>query len=99
MEHAESEMAESEFLEVNDDDMRKMKDKVMKELEEIQEKMEELTVHTSWVLYNFIAIRTNPDLSNAMQHLEEAFLKCKETIEKKGQEVPMESRGEGQKKE
>ncbi|NXS85269.1 SYCE3 protein, partial [Erpornis zantholeuca] len=83
-------MAESEFQEVNYDDRRKMKDDVIKELEDILERMEELTVHTTWILYNFIAIRTNPDLSNAMQHLEEAFLKCKEKIENKCQEVLME---------
>lgn len=49
--------------------------------------------------YDCGTIQTNPDLHNALQHLEDAFLMCKEQMEKKWQEVLMESRDEGQKKE
>ncbi|NXY05834.1 SYCE3 protein, partial [Pteruthius melanotis] len=82
--------AESEFQEGNYDDRRKMKDNSKKDLEELVEKMEELTVHTTWMMYNFIAIRTNPNLTNSIQRLEDTFLRCKKTMEKKCQKVPRE---------
>ncbi|KAM4784470.1 synaptonemal complex central element protein 3 [Cyanocitta cristata] len=90
-------MAESEFQEGNDDD-GKTRENFKKSTEELLEKMENLTVWATQIVYDCIAIRTNPDLTNTMQHLEDAFLRCKEQLEKKGQEVLMESRGEGQKK-
>lgn len=49
--------------------------------------------------YDMVVIRTNPDLANCMRRLEDAFLSCKEEMEKKWQEVLMESKGEEQKKE
>ncbi|NWT81807.1 SYCE3 protein, partial [Lanius ludovicianus] len=61
-----------------------------KDMEELLEKMENLTVRATRMVYDSIAIRTNPDLTSTMQHLEDAFLRCKEQIEKKGQEVLME---------
>ncbi|NXE36667.1 SYCE3 protein, partial [Ptilorrhoa leucosticta] len=83
-------MAESEFQEGNCDDRRKMRENLKKDMEEILEKMEKLTVHATWMVYDYTAIQINPDLTNAMQHLEDVFLRCKEQIEKKWQEVPME---------
>ncbi|NWV93981.1 SYCE3 protein, partial [Machaerirhynchus nigripectus] len=83
-------MAESEFQEGNCDDRRKMEKNLNRAMEELLEKMEKLTVRAAWMVYDCIAIRTNPDLTNAMQHLEDAFLRCKEQIEKKWREVLME---------
>ncbi|NWI77073.1 SYCE3 protein, partial [Dryoscopus gambensis] len=83
-------MAESEFQEGNYDDRRKMDENLKKDMEELLEKMEELTVRATWIVYDCIAMRTNPDLTNAMQHLEVTFLRCKEEMEKKRPEVLME---------
>ncbi|NXB29507.1 SYCE3 protein, partial [Eulacestoma nigropectus] len=83
-------MAESEFQEGNYDDRGKMEANLKKDMEELLEKMEKLTVRATWMLYDCIAIWTNPDLTDAMQHLEDAFLRCKEQMEKKQQEVPVE---------
>lgn len=49
--------------------------------------------------YDMVVMRTNPDLTNSMRRLEEAFLNCREEMEKKWQEVLRESKGEEQKKE
>ncbi|NXA65073.1 SYCE3 protein, partial [Mohoua ochrocephala] len=83
-------MAESEFQEGNCDDRGKMENCLKKDMQELLERMEELTVHATWMVYDCIAIRTNPDVTNAMQHLEGVFLRCKEQVEKKWQEVQME---------
>ncbi|NWW18404.1 SYCE3 protein, partial [Falcunculus frontatus] len=83
-------MAESEFQEGNYDDRGKIDKNLKKDMEELLEKMEKLTVHATQMLYDCMAIWTNPDLTNAMQHLEDAFLRCKEQVEKKSQEVLME---------
>ncbi|NXB57917.1 SYCE3 protein, partial [Struthidea cinerea] len=83
-------MVESEFQEGNYDDRGKMRENLKKDMEELLEKMENLTVRATQMVYDCIAIRTNPDLTNAMQHLEDAFLRCKDQMEKKGQEMLME---------
>lgn len=56
-------------------------------------------VRATWMAYDYMAIQSNPDLPNAMQYLEDVFLVCKEQMEKKWQEVLLESGGEGKKKE
>ncbi|NWX30327.1 SYCE3 protein, partial [Notiomystis cincta] len=85
-------MAESGSQEGNYDNRRKMveKKKFKTDTEEILEEMEKLTVRATWLVYDCSAIRTKPDLSNAMQHLEDVFLMCKEQIEKKWQDGLME---------
>ncbi|NXT70857.1 SYCE3 protein, partial [Chaetops frenatus] len=83
-------MAESESQEENYDNRGKKVENLKMDMEECLEKMEKLTVRTAWMTYNCVAIRTSPDLPNAMQHLQDAFLMCKEQIEKKWQEVLME---------
>lgn len=49
--------------------------------------------------YDMVVMRTNPDLANSMRRLEDAFLNCKEEMEKKWQEVLRESKDEEEKKE
>ncbi|NXD30937.1 SYCE3 protein, partial [Spelaeornis formosus] len=83
-------MTESESQEGNYDNKGKKAENFKMDMEEFLEKIEKLTVHTVWMTYNCTAIQTNPDLFNTMQHLEDAFLMCKEQIEKKWQEVIME---------
>ncbi|XP_029896424.1 synaptonemal complex central element protein 3 isoform X2 [Aquila chrysaetos chrysaetos] len=92
-------MAESEPREGNYDNMVKMVEDPNRDLEKLLEEMEKLTVQATWMAYDMVVIRTNPDLANSMRRLEDAFLSCKEEMEKKWQEVLMESKGEEEKKE
>ncbi|KAF2975679.1 hypothetical protein EK904_014150 [Melospiza melodia maxima] len=92
-------MAESESQEGDDYNRGKMVENIKTDMEELLEEMEKLTVRAAWMAYSYTAIQSNADLSNAMQHSEDAFLMCKEQMEKKWQEVLLESRGEGEKKE
>ncbi|XP_075269475.1 synaptonemal complex central element protein 3 [Opisthocomus hoazin] len=92
-------MAESEPQEGNYDDMVKMVQDLNEDLEKLLEEMEKLTVQAAWTAYDMVVIRTNPDLANSMRRLEDAFLSCKEEMEKKWQEALSESKGEEQKKE
>uniref|UniRef100_A0A8C0BWN0 Synaptonemal complex central element protein 3 n=1 Tax=Buteo japonicus TaxID=224669 RepID=A0A8C0BWN0_9AVES len=80
-------MAESEPQEGNYDNMVKMVEDPKRDLEKLLEEMEKLTVQATWMAYDMVVIRTNPDLANSMRRLEDAFLSCKEEMEKKWQEV------------
>ncbi|XP_069705967.1 synaptonemal complex central element protein 3 [Phaenicophaeus curvirostris] len=91
-------MAESEPQKENYDNMIKMVEDLNRDLEKLLEEMEKLTVQAAWMAYDMVVLRTNPDLANSMRHLEDAFLSCKEEIEKKWQEVLTKSEGEEQKK-
>ncbi|NXQ19216.1 SYCE3 protein, partial [Peucedramus taeniatus] len=83
-------MDESESQEGNYYDRGKVVDNFKMDMEELLEEMEKLTVRATWMAYDCVAIQANPDLSNAMQHLEYVFLMCKKQIEKKWQEVLLE---------
>ncbi|XP_075617886.1 synaptonemal complex central element protein 3 isoform X2 [Balearica regulorum gibbericeps] len=92
-------MAESEPQEVNYDNMVQMVEDLNRDLEKLLEEMEKLTVQATWMAYDMVVMRTNPDLANSMRRLEDAFLSCKEEMEKKWQEVLNEPKSEEQKKE
>ncbi|XP_063212374.1 synaptonemal complex central element protein 3 [Chroicocephalus ridibundus] len=92
-------MAESEPQEGNYDNMVKMVEDLNRDLENLLEEMEKLTVQATWMAYDMVVIRTNPDLATSMRRLEDAFLSCKEEVEKKWQDVLSESKGEEEKKE
>ncbi|NXR65307.1 SYCE3 protein, partial [Rhadina sibilatrix] len=83
-------MAESQSQEENYDNRGNKVQNFKTDMEELLEKMEKLTVHAAWMAYDCVSIQTNPDLHNAMRHLEDAFLMCKGQMEKKWQEVLME---------
>ncbi|NXO41388.1 SYCE3 protein, partial [Locustella ochotensis] len=83
-------MAESELQEGDYDNRGNKVQNLRTDMEELLEKMEKLTVDVAWMAYNCVLIQTNPDLRNAMQHLEDVFLMCKEQMEKNWQEVLME---------
>ncbi|NXB78466.1 SYCE3 protein, partial [Donacobius atricapilla] len=83
-------MAESESQEGNYDNGGNKVQNLKTDMEDLLEKTEKLTVHVAWTAYECVAIQTNPDLHNAMQHLEDVFLMCKEQMEKKWQEMLME---------
>ncbi|NXX27527.1 SYCE3 protein, partial [Nicator chloris] len=80
-------MAESESQEENYDKRGNEVQNFKTDMKELLDIMEKLTVHAAWMAYDCISIQTNPDLHNAMQHLEDVFLMCKEQMEKKWQEV------------
>ncbi|NXY82397.1 SYCE3 protein, partial [Alcedo cyanopectus] len=80
-------MAEAEPQDENYDNMGKMVEDLKRELEELLEEVEKLTVQVTWMEYEMVVIHTNPDLANSMARLEDAFLRCKEEVEKKWQEV------------
>ncbi|NWZ62189.1 SYCE3 protein, partial [Acrocephalus arundinaceus] len=83
-------MAESESQEGNYDNRGNKVQNFKMDMEELLEEMEKLTVQAAWMAYDCVHIQTNPDLHNAMQHLEDVFLMCKEQVEKKWQEVLVE---------
>ncbi|OPJ69215.1 synaptonemal complex central element protein 3 [Patagioenas fasciata monilis] len=85
-------MAESEAQAGNYDNMVKMVEDLNKDLEKLLEEIEKLTVQATWMAYDMVVMRTNPHLANSMRHLEDAFLSCKEEMEKKWQEVLSESK-------
>ncbi|KFU94533.1 Synaptonemal complex central element protein 3, partial [Chaetura pelagica] len=85
-------MAESEPQEESYDDMVKMVEDLNRNLEKVLEEMEKLTVQATWMAYDMVIIRTNPDLTSSMRRLEDAFLNCKEEMEKKWEEVVGESK-------
>ncbi|KFQ42038.1 Synaptonemal complex central element protein 3, partial [Nestor notabilis] len=68
----------------------KMAEDLKKDLEKLLDEMEKLTVGATWMAFEMVVTRTNPDLANSMKCLEDAFLRCKEEIEKKWQEVLIE---------
>ncbi|KFO83908.1 Synaptonemal complex central element protein 3, partial [Buceros rhinoceros silvestris] len=80
-------MAESEPQEGNYDNMVKIAEDLNGRLEKLLEEMEKLTVQATWMAYDMVVIRTDPDLANSMRRLENAFLSCREDVEKKWQEV------------
>ncbi|XP_010226517.1 PREDICTED: synaptonemal complex central element protein 3 [Tinamus guttatus] len=90
-------MAKSEPWEKNYDSMVKMVEDLNKDLEKLLEEMEKLSVQATWMAYDMVVMRTNPDLATSMRRLEDAFLNCKDEMEKKWQEVLRESKGEEQK--
>ncbi|NXM31422.1 SYCE3 protein, partial [Oxyruncus cristatus] len=80
-------MAEAEPQEENCENSIKKMEKWNRDLEKLLEEMEKITVRAAWMTYNIVTIHTNPDLANSMRHLEDAFLRCKEQVGKKWQEV------------
>ncbi|NWS41705.1 SYCE3 protein, partial [Probosciger aterrimus] len=83
-------MAESEVQEGNYDNMVKTVKDLKRDLEKLLDEMEKLTVGATWMAFDMVIMRTNLDLANSMKRLEDAFLSCKEEVEKKWQEVLME---------
>ncbi|XP_065428176.1 synaptonemal complex central element protein 3 isoform X1 [Chrysemys picta bellii] len=92
-------MAKSEPRERNYDNMVKMLEDLNRDLEKLLEEMEKLSVQATWMAYDMVVMRTNPDLANSMRRLEDAFLNCKEEMEKNWQEMLKETKGTEQKQE
>ncbi|XP_075408755.1 synaptonemal complex central element protein 3 [Tenrec ecaudatus] len=80
-------MADSDPADINYDDMLKMLSDLNKDLEKLLEEMEKISVQATWMAYDMVVIRTNPTLAESMRRLEDAFLNCKEEMEKNWQEL------------
>ena len=51
-----------------------------------------VAVQATWMAYDMVVMRTNPALAESMRRLEDAFLNCKEEMEKKWQELLSEAK-------
>ncbi|XP_077104121.1 synaptonemal complex central element protein 3 [Siphateles boraxobius] len=49
-------------------------------LEKMTEQMENISVNLSWMAYDMVVLRTNPDLAESLKSLENDFVKCKDVI-------------------
>ncbi|XP_078507524.1 synaptonemal complex central element protein 3 isoform X1 [Lissotriton helveticus] len=88
----DSEMAESEHYDKNYDSVTKMLRDLNKDLEKMLEDMEKISVQATWMAYDMVVMRTNPALTESMRKLENAFMKCKEEVEKNWQDILEESK-------
>ncbi|XP_077025416.1 synaptonemal complex central element protein 3 [Tamandua tetradactyla] len=80
-------MAGSDPGERSYDNMLKMLSDLNKDLEKLLEEMEKISVQATWMAYDMVVMRTNPTLAESMRRLEDAFLNCKEEMEKNWQEL------------
>ena len=51
-----------------------------------------VVVQATWMAYDMVVMRTNPTLAESMRRLEDAFLNCKEEMEKNWQELLTETK-------
>lgn len=51
-----------------------------------------VVVQATWLAYDMVVTRTNPTLAESMRRLEDAFLNCKEEMEKNWQELLSETK-------
>ncbi|XP_064422948.1 synaptonemal complex central element protein 3 [Latimeria chalumnae] len=86
-------MAESELCEKKHDNILKMLCDLNRDLEKMLEDIEKISVQTTWMAYDMVVMRTNPALTDSMKKLEEAFLNCKEEVERNWQEMLSETKG------
>ncbi|KAK9407838.1 synaptonemal complex central element protein 3 [Crotalus adamanteus] len=86
-------VAKCEPCERSYDNMVKMLEDLNRDLEKLLEDMEKLSVQATWMAYDMVVMRANPDLANSMRRLEDAFLTCKEEMEKNWQEMLKETKG------
>ncbi|XP_067313607.1 synaptonemal complex central element protein 3 [Pseudorasbora parva] len=49
-------------------------------LEKMTEQMENISVNLSWMAYDMVVLRTNPDLAESLKSLGMEFLKCNDVI-------------------
>ncbi|EHB03472.1 hypothetical protein GW7_00573 [Heterocephalus glaber] len=76
----------------NYDNMLRMLSDLNKDLEKLLEEMEKISVQATWMAYDMVVMRTDPALAEFMHRLEDAFLNCKEEMEKSRQELLSETK-------
>uniref|UniRef100_A0A8D0GS62 Synaptonemal complex central element protein 3 n=1 Tax=Sphenodon punctatus TaxID=8508 RepID=A0A8D0GS62_SPHPU len=86
-------MRDADLRSRNYDNMVKMLEDLNRDLEKLLEEMEKLSVQATWMAYDMVVMRTNPELASSMRRLEDAFLNCKEDMEKNWRELLNETKG------
>ncbi|XP_026774194.3 synaptonemal complex central element protein 3 [Pangasianodon hypophthalmus] len=51
-----------------------------KDLERMTEEMENISVNLTWMAYDMVVLRTDPQLAKALKRLENEFIQCKAVI-------------------
>ncbi|KAL6480151.1 hypothetical protein MHYP_G00111840 [Metynnis hypsauchen] len=51
-----------------------------KDLEKMAEQMENISVHLSWMAYDMVVLRTDPQLGTSLKRLEDEYLHCEAVI-------------------
>ncbi|KAM9470119.1 synaptonemal complex central element protein 3 [Clarias gariepinus] len=51
-----------------------------KDLERMTEQMETISVNLTWMAYDMVVLRTDPELAKSLMRLENEFLQCKAVI-------------------
>ncbi|KAB5571192.1 hypothetical protein PHYPO_G00222250 [Pangasianodon hypophthalmus] len=51
-----------------------------KDLERMTEQMENISVNLTWMAYDMVVLRTDPQLAKALKRLENEFIQCKAVI-------------------
>ncbi|XP_036862569.1 synaptonemal complex central element protein 3 [Manis javanica] len=85
-------MADSDPGERDYDSTPKTLSDLNKDLEKLLEEMEKVSVQATWMAYDMVVMRTNPTLAESVRRLEDAFLNCKEEMEKNWQELLRETK-------
>ncbi|XP_063819795.1 synaptonemal complex central element protein 3 [Pseudophryne corroboree] len=85
-------MAEADSDSHNYNEVSKMLQDLNKDLEVMLEQMEKISVKATWMAYDMVTTRGNPDLVEQMRRLEESFMQCKEEIEKHWKDILDESK-------
>ncbi|XP_060782888.1 synaptonemal complex central element protein 3 [Neoarius graeffei] len=51
-----------------------------KDLERMTEQMENISVNLTWMAYDMVVLRTDPQLAKSLKKLENEFVQCKAVI-------------------
>ncbi|XP_036423629.1 synaptonemal complex central element protein 3 [Colossoma macropomum] len=51
-----------------------------KDLEKMTEQMENISVHLTWMAYDTVVLRTDPQLAKSLKRLEDEYLRCEAVI-------------------
>ncbi|XP_072280474.1 synaptonemal complex central element protein 3 [Pyxicephalus adspersus] len=85
-------MADSESDKKSCEDVLKMLQDLNKDLEQMLEQMEKISVKATCMAYDMVAARSNPAMAEKARRLNEAFQKCLEEVEKNWKETVEEAK-------
>ncbi|KAI5630008.1 synaptonemal complex central element protein 3 [Silurus asotus] len=61
-------------------DFRRESLEISKDLERMTEQMENISVNVTWMAYDMVAMRTDPELAKSLKRLEDELVQCKAVI-------------------
>ncbi|XP_046705923.1 synaptonemal complex central element protein 3 [Silurus meridionalis] len=61
-------------------DFRRETLEISKDLERMTEQMENISVNVTWMAYDTVAMRTDPELAKSLKRLEDELVQCKAVI-------------------